>query len=148
MEPETSGRPGEPPATQFHQMPSVAATYRAHPSMMHLLLALKQTTKKDTWVSFRAIPKPPALHLNDANIERVKKLLGTWLQVLSQGMQESTSFQLLLVSPPTQPRSGPCSSMHPQYGVDFLSISLRSCESLQKRSQLGSLDFLRTTYQL
>ena len=34
------------------------------------------------WVSFRAIPEPPALHLSDANIERVKtfKQLGNWLQ--------------------------------------------------------------------
>ena len=45
-------------------------------------MSLNSEKAEDMWVSFRAVPEPPALHLNDANIEKVKtfKLLGTWLQ--------------------------------------------------------------------
>ena len=45
-------------------------------------MSLNAKKTKDMWVSFRAVPEPPALHLNDANVDRVKtfKLLGTGLQ--------------------------------------------------------------------
>ena len=121
------------------------------------------------WVSFRAIPEPPALHLSNANIERVKifKLLGTWHQddlkwnkhvkeITRKASKASCTvsgnagehiFQLLSVPPPTPPRSGPCWSKHPQYGVDFLSISLRSWRACRGEA-LGFLDSPRTTCQL
>ena len=56
LAPGTSGGSGQSPATKSHQMLSVAATYRTHPSMMQLLLALRLSGPR---VQFFAAPACP-----------------------------------------------------------------------------------------